>query len=82
MPWVATADAEYALRRTSDCAVLVHRLNEVVAARWLEAAVPAQHRADEQLIEPDTGNQQQARQTNDPFHQYQAYRKVLWEMRP
>ena len=70
MPWMASADAEYALRRASDGTILLHGLNEVVAARRLKPAVLSQQWADEQLVEPDCCNQQLAGNPPDQAREF------------
>ncbi len=65
MPRVAPADSEYALGGTADGTVFLHRLDEVVAAGWLKAAVLSQQRANAQLIKPDSRNQELAGKSPD-----------------
>lgn len=63
MPGVATADPANPLPRSCHRPVLLHRLNEVIAARWMKPAMLPQHRPDENLIAAHARNQQVCRQS-------------------
>ena len=62
---VAPEDSPRSLPGTDDRAVFLDRLNEVVAARRLEATMFAQERTDPELIESNAADQKQTGQLED-----------------
>ena len=67
MEGMAAANSPHALGGPADGAVLPHCQNEVVAARGSEAAVLAQERPNEELIEPHSGDQEPSGRLHDGF---------------
>ncbi len=55
---MATANPTRSTPRAPDRAVFANRLDEVDAARWVEAAVAAQYRTQRVAIDPDHRDQQ------------------------
>lgn len=65
--WVATADSPGTFQRTFDGSVFLNCLDEVAAARRLEAALLTDQRAEEDLVEPYHADEDLARQVDDQF---------------
>lgn len=65
--WVAAADSVDTLQRASNCAVLLHCLNKVAAARRVKTALLAEDRTQKDLIQPDKADQDPTWQVDEHF---------------
>ena len=63
---MAPTDSQDSLRGTAHGSIFLDGLDEIVAARRFEATMLAEQRADAQLVEPDTRDQQPAGKLPDP----------------
>lgn len=54
---MATADPPDAAESSGDGATFAYSLDKVVAATWLEAAAPTEERSQKDLIEANSGDQ-------------------------
>ena len=67
--WIATQDSPGAFNRTFYRAVLLHALDEVIAACWRESTVTSKQRTQTNLVTAHTEDQKLTRNLNDSFKQ-------------
>ena len=66
VPGIAAADPPDAPQRAANRAVLLHGLDEVGAARRIEAALATEEGTQQELVHPNHGNQHRGRKPHQP----------------
>lgn len=91
VPGVAAGDAKESSPRALECSVFADRFDEVGAARGVEAAVLAEHGADEPLVgrgQPNKGDLRQASQSVQNYSKRDhrlcpcSFRSIRWASEP